>query len=244
LVDAKRSTWNNFGQIHLGIVQPRIENYDHRVVTFEELKAEIKHLKSQSILAVELCKEPESTIDGYLNPDRDYCFFCKVRSVCPAIQKPAIEFFSPIVEEVEPKPTAQSLLQGMDDEKKKRLLVNFKLLEELKKTVQSEFLSRAKAGEKIPGMKVVNSKSPSRVWNDSLSVDARREVLRKEGANPTELVDLSPAQIEKQIGKKKFEALNLVAYKPYGYSVVGIEDKRKEVDLVNVEIEFEVVEEE
>lgn len=244
LVESKLALWSSFHQIHLGIIQPRIENYDHRIVTFEELKKEIKHLKEQSILALELCKEPEEKIDAYLNPDRDYCFFCKVKSVCPAIQKPAIEFFTPIVEEVEPKPTVQSLLQDMDDEKKKRLLVNFKLLEELKKTVQAEFLSRVKAGEKIPGMKVVNTKAPSRVWAESLSVDARRELLRKEGANPTELVDLSPAQVEKQLGKKKFEALNLVAYKSYGYAVVGVEDKRKEVDLVNVEIEFEVVEEE
>jgi hypothetical protein len=240
LVQSKKATWDSFHQIHLGIIQPRCDNFDNRIITWNELKEEIKYLKEKSALALALTKEDEATIDTYLEPSPEACMFCKVKSVCPALQKPAMEFFSPIV--AEEKPTPEVLLQGMTEEQKVRLVLNFKLLEGLKKAIQAELINKIKAGEKIEGIKLVNSKAPSRVWSSQINVDARRELLRKEGANPTELVDISPAQIEKQIGKKRFAELNLVEYKAHGVAVAGLNDKRKEIDCD--EALFDVIDEE
>jgi hypothetical protein len=240
LVKAKKATWESFCMVHLGIIQPRCENYDNRVVKWEELQEEIKYLKEKSAFALALTHEDEATIDRYLEPSPDACIWCKVKSVCPAIQKPAMEFFSPIVEEEKPK--AEVLLQGMTQEQKVRLVLNFRLLENLKKAIQAELIDKIKSGEKIEGVKLVQSKSPTREWSSEITPDARRELLRKEGANPVEIKDLSPAVIEKAIGKKRFAELNLVHYKAYGLAIAGIGDRRKEVDIT--EVGFDVIEDE
>jgi len=237
LVEIGLASIESFGQIHLGILQPRIDNFDHRVVRYSDLIEEIKELKSKTELAFKLIGEPEETVNRYLIPSEDACVFCKVKSVCPAFQAPVKEFFEPIVID----DTSPAL--ALTEEQKVRLVANFKLLKTLYDDIKKEFVKKLIAGETIEGLKLVATKAPQRVWAKDISVDARRALLRKAGANPTEIKDLPLTDIEKQLGTAAFASLNLTEKKEFGYTVAPLNDRRKEIKEIK-NIDFEVIDDE
>ena len=99
------------------------------------------------------------------------------------------------------------------------------------KAVKDRALATLLSGEEIPGYKVVEGRG-SRDWLDELILD---NALRAAGYQPAEYTKtefLSPAQLEKAIGKKKVAELvgDLIQSKPGSPTVAPESDKRKPFD--------------
>lgn len=99
------------------------------------------------------------------------------------------------------------------------------------KAVKDRALAQLLNGEEIPGYKVVEGRG-SRDWLDELILD---NALRSAGYQPAEYTKtefLSPAQLEKAIGKKKVAELvgDLIQSKPGSPTVAPESDKRKPFD--------------
>jgi hypothetical protein len=100
------------------------------------------------------------------------------------------------------------------------------------KAVKERALSALMNGEEIPGYKVVEGRG-SRDWADALDVVS---ALDRAGVSPEDFyttpVLLSPAQLEKSLGKKKVAELvgSMIVSKPGSPTVAPESDKRKPFD--------------
>lgn len=110
------------------------------------------------------------------------------------------------------------------------------------KAVKDRALSALLNGEEIPGYKVVEGRG-SRDWQSAVPVDS---TLRAAGYHPEEYMTkpelLSPAQMEKALGKKKVAELlaTFIVSKPGSPTVAPESDKRKPFDrLAEARKDFE-----
>lgn len=100
------------------------------------------------------------------------------------------------------------------------------------KAVKDRAMSAMLNGEEIPGFKVVEGRS-SRDWSN---VDEVGLILREEGYSPEDIMTspelLSPAKLERSIGKKRMAELvgHLVESKPGNPTVAPASDKRRPFD--------------
>lgn len=109
------------------------------------------------------------------------------------------------------------------------------------KAVRERALAQLLNGEEIPGYKVVEGRG-SRDWESTRALD---ETLAAAGYHPdqyTKVDFLSPAQLEKSIGKKKVAELvgSLIVSTPGAPTVAPVSDKRKPLDrLAEARKDFE-----
>ena len=103
--------------------------------------------------------------------------------------------------------------------------------------VREYALSRALAGKKFAGWKVVEGKS-SRKFTDDMAVAARVEAA---GFDPYEKKMLSLTALEKLLGRKDFKNLlaDLVVRQAGKPALVPESDKRPEMDLASVDFKDE-----
>ena len=110
------------------------------------------------------------------------------------------------------------------------------------KAVKDRALASLLDGEEIPGYKVVEGKQGNRKWIDE---DKVVSVLNEAGYGPDdyyETIVLSPAGMDKSIGKKKVSELlgPLIDRSPGAPTVVPESDKRKPLDrLAEAQKDFE-----
>jgi len=111
--------------------------------------------------------------------------------------------------------------------------------------VQAYALNCMKAGGQIPGFKLVTSRGGNRYWTDDKK--AAKLLLETTLLKREEVIEekvISPAGIEKLIGKKKFDLklLNLIG-KPAGKPVIAPDDDARESCMIEGESEFEALDE-
>ena len=102
------------------------------------------------------------------------------------------------------------------------------------KKVKAQALSDLLDGQEVPGWKVVEGKLGNRKWTDELQVlDALKQAgFKSEEVTETKL--LSPAGMDKAIGKKKVAELldSLIDRSPGAPTIVPASDKRPPLDRV------------
>lgn len=96
------------------------------------------------------------------------------------------------------------------------------------KRVKDQALSAMLSGEQVPGYKVVEGKPGNRKWSDELQVLAALEAAGYSKEDVTETKLLSPAAMDKALGKKKAaELLDGLSSRASGAPVIALEsDKR------------------
>lgn len=102
------------------------------------------------------------------------------------------------------------------------------------KRVKSQALTTLLDGGEIPGYKVVEGKLGNRRWTDELKVAEKLQAEGYQLNDITETVLLSPAAMDKSIGKKKVAELltDLIDRSPGAPTVVPETDKRPPLDRV------------
>ena len=201
-------------KVAIVIDQPRLNSYEMWTCATEELLAWGESIKPKAQAAFMGFGEYHAG---------DWCRFCRANGICKAQaeqQTSAFEDFAGAVG------NPQAILTP---EEISAVLERGKNLAEWFKTVQEKALEMMLNGDKIPGYKVVEGRS-QRAWTDQ---DKALEKLQSSGIERAVIYDSVPktlAQLEKLLGKAKFDELvSEFVFKPQGKPTLALaDDPRKE----------------
>jgi hypothetical protein len=94
-------------------------------------------------------------------------------------------------------------VKALTPQQRSQILLNESMFRAFLKDLHEEALNDAIAGRDVPGMKLVDGRSPPRRWKDEEKAGV---ILRKKLGKAAEIVSLkSPAMIEETVGKTAFE---------------------------------------
>lgn len=222
---------NDFGiaydvaKIEMHIYQPRLNNISTDKLTADELQAWGESIKPTA----EKASKGKGTYKA-----GEWCRFCPHAGKCRQLTKTCTEYVEThslrvAVPVLAPHEVAEVLQMEP--------LVTLWL-----KRVKDQALTSLMNGFEIPGYKVVEGKLGNRKWSDELKV---AEKLQAEGYQLGEITEtklLSPAAMDKSIGKKKVAELldELIDRSPGAPTVVPVTDKRPPLDrLAEAKKDFE-----
>lgn len=207
---------NDFGDIYdiqevgMHIFQPRMNNISTEVLTDGELLAWGKVVKP---IAEKAAKGKGDYCSG------EHCRFCPHAGQCPTLSADCMK----VVNIGDGKAAVPTLAPWMIAD----ILKQESIITGWLKSVKERALSQMLSGEEIPGYKVVEGRS-SREWSNELEVmrALARADYDEDRYLKTEL--LSPAQMEKSIGKKKVAELlsSCITTKPGNPTIAPATDKR------------------
>lgn len=178
-----------FTKVRTTIVQPRLYSVTEETLTREELLAwgeEIKPIAEQAWRG-----------EGEFKPG-DHCRFCNARGICRARMLESIGVFAHGFDspDVIPDEAIPDILRVADT------------AEQWLKDVRDYARAQAIRGVEYPGWKVVRGKRPGRRFKDENEVIlklAHAGFTEEQYCSPKKL--MSPAELEKSIGKTAFDAL-------------------------------------
>ncbi len=212
---------NDFGiaydieTVRLHIYQPRINNISVHELAAEELLQfgeKVKPIAQQAYKG-----------KGEYKPG-EHCTFCQHAGKCRALSKLCTEY----VESHELRVAIPVLApHEVADVLEMEPLIALWL-----RRVKSQALTTLLDGGEIPGWKVVEGKLGDRKWKDELQVLAALEAAKYSKEDITETTLLSPAAMDKAIGKKKVAELldGMIDRAPGSPTVVPVTDKRPVYD--------------
>lgn len=225
-----------FSHIRLAIIQPRVWREDEDPLT--EGKTTIKALREfEKKVKAAIAESKKPGIQPVAAPPEasdNWCRWCPAASFCPAISKMqlsnvdiAFDVENGLDENTMPEVTA------LTAETLPKVLNACDLLEIWIEKVRAHAFQLACNGEKIAGRKLVEKRT-TRYWLPEAEKAAKETF--GDAAFKTEL--LSPAQLEKAIGKEaKSFTSEYADNKSSGYSLVKASDRRQEVTSI---VAFEV----
>lgn len=215
----------DIGEVVMHIYQPRMNNVSTERLTRDELLAWGETVKPIAHLAA--VGEGDACAG-------EHCRFCPHAGVCPTLATTCMRIVNAnggaaVVPTLAPWMVADILkLEPM--------------ISKWLKAVKDRALASLLDGEEIPGYKVVEGKQGNRKWTDEGKVVS---VLKEAGYGPDDYYEtnvLSPAGMDKSIGKKKVSELlgSLIDRSPGAPTVVSESDKRKPLDrLAEAQKDFE-----
>lgn len=223
---------NDFGDIYdvqeigMHIFQPRINNISVEVLRVEDLQAWGEEVKPIAKLAA---KGKGDFCSG------EHCRFCPHAGQCPTLAADCTK----VVNASGGKAAVPTLAPWMIAD----ILKQEPVITAWIRAVKDRALTQMLNGEEIPGYKVVEGRG-SREWGHHLpAVDS---ALHSAGYRPEEYMTqpelLSPAALEKSIGKKRVAELvgTLIVSKPGSPTIAPESDKRKPFDrLAEAKKDFE-----
>ena len=190
---------NDFGwlgdirTITLHIFQPRKDNISTEALTMPQLLEWGESIKP-------------TALDAYagkgLHSAGDHCRFCPHAGACPALASTCLAMCG---EEGVERPIA---VPSLTPQEVADILAQEPMITAWLKAVKDRALASLLEGEEIPGYKVVAGRS-SRGWADELEVAGLLDAAGISRDKYTKTEILSPAQMEKALGKKK--ALELLS---------------------------------
>jgi len=201
-------------KVAIVIAQPRLNSYEMWTCATEELLAWGESIKPKAQAAFMGFGEYHAG---------DWCRFCRANGICKAQAEQQTSAFDDFAGAVG---NPQAILTP---EEISAVLERGKNLAEWFKTVQEKALEMMLNGDKIPGYKVVEGRS-QRAWTDQ---DKALEKLQSSGIERAVIYDSVPktlAQLEKLLGKAKFDELvSEFVFKPQGKPTLALaDDPRKE----------------
>ena len=212
-------------EIVMHIFQPRLNNVSPERLSVEELLVwgeDVRPVAAQAAAG-----------RGEMSAG-EHCRFCPHAGSCPTLAASCAK----LVNLHEGKAAIPSLAPWMVAD----ILKAEPMISGWLKAVKDRALATMLNGEEIPGYKVVEGRG-SREWFAEVPVDS---TLRAAGYGPAEYMTapqlLTPAQMEKALGKKKFAELlgSFIVSKPGNPTVAPESDKRKPFDrLAEARKDFE-----
>jgi len=173
-------------------------------------------------------------------PGETQCRWCPAAGVCTVQAEFAIreteQAFKPYTEVETPPPPAPDPL--MDLIGMANLRKAFGFIRDWMNNIDARLLEEAIKGTEIPGLKLVRGRA-NRKWKVSDSQIAA--FLKQHQVEPYEEKLLSPAKVEKEMGKKKSEGVGLANYitTPLGAPTLVDETDKRPAMEVSVEKQFE-----
>jgi hypothetical protein len=211
---------HDFGEIYeietvsLHIFQPRKDN-----ISFEDLCA--GELKAWGEMVVKPAADDAAAGRGEHSAG-DHCRFCPHAGVCPALTASCLAVYN----------GAQFAdVPALAPEQVSAILEKEAQITAWLKAVKERALASLLEGGEIPGFKVVSGRS-TRSWADDLEVVGLLEAAGYTREQITKTETLSPAAMEKALGKKKVAELlsgQILSY-PGAPTVAPISDKRPVFD--------------
>lgn len=202
-------------KVELCIDQPRLGSYERWECLTEELLAWGEEIKPKAQMAFAGFGEFKSG---------PWCRFCRANGQCKAQADQQTSAFDDFADAV-----AKNLTGLLSAEDMAEVLQKGETLVEWFNAVKEAALARLLQGISIPGYKLVEGRS-SRAWSDQ---DKALETLEAKGIDHAVIYDSVPktlAQLEKMLGKPKFEELvGEFVTKPPGKPTLALaSDKRPE----------------
>lgn len=203
--------------VDIGIDQPRISSYDVWLCSAEELLAWGESIKPTAQKAFMGLGEYKAG---------DWCQFCRANGRCKAqaaLQTSAFDDFKDVATGALPDPAI------LTPEALGQVLNQGKTLVEWYNAAKKNALDIILSGTKVPGWKAVEGRS-TRVWSDQ---DKALDKLLESGIERAAIYDSVPkslAQLEKVLGKAKFQELvgDFVLKPPGSPTLADEADSRKE----------------
>lgn len=185
-------------QIVMTIVQPRIGHIDGSVRSQTVPFGDLLSWSNTLIAKAEATIDPNAPLTV-----GDHCRFCPAAPHCPAYAAEALavaqsEFSTDINVPPPPEMLPANVLGEM--------LQKLPILEAWGRAMWGEAQRRLEAGEKVPGLKLVERR-PRRKWLDENKTIEYMDTLGVEEDAMYERTLKSPAQMEKVLGKKSFKAI-------------------------------------
>ena len=209
-------------EIEMVIVQPRAQHEEGNVRRDTMTYADLVAWAGELMAAAERTRDPNAP----RVPGR-WCRFCKAKAICPEkldqARSIAMTEFAPAT----PAPPAPASLpiEVLSD-----VLDHLDILEDWIRDCRAHAKSMLERGEEVPGFKLV-AKRATRKWADE---EAARRSLEREGYVPEEYLEsklLSPAKLEKIIGKQHPVLAQFVIKQSSGFNLAPASDKREAVSL-------------
>lgn len=215
----------------VGIIQPRCSHPDGPIRLVEYSAMDLLEFHDKLLDAAERVRDAENTYpsapgmstaeweEEFLHPNEKACRWCLAAPKCPKVKATATSLatrvFSPLV--------------NYDPAELAHTLDMLPVLEGWVKNVREFAYSEAEAGRPIPGYKLVEKRATRR-WAESIT----DEYLSKQtGLDVTEITEsklLSPAAVEKLLGKGGKTVLEALTVKESsGHTLVHDTDKRDAV---------------
>ena len=202
--------------VRLHIFQPRIDN-----ISVDELSAEALLAWGDDV--VKPIAEKAAKGKGDYKPG-SHCRFCPHAGRCRALAKVCTEYVNTHGLRVKlPVLAPHEVAEALQMEP----LISLWL-----KRLKDQALTSMLNGEQVPGFKVVEGKQGNRKWTDELQALATLEAAGFLREEVTETKLLSPAGMDKAIGKKKAAELlaDLIDRSPGAPTIVPESDKRPAYD--------------
>lgn len=219
--------------VRVTIVQPRAPHPDGRIRSEE---FDVIDLFDWTVDLQEAMKRAKRAVDNHMSEPvmldawasvylaaGDHCLFCKAKATCPALQTKALAeahtYFKPEGGVAQP-PAPQTLTM----EQMVRVLDHADMIQGWLNAVRAYAQDQAEMGVEVAAgdsVYVLTPKRATRKWRDETDVDALCKATGREAGeffNEPKL--MTPAQVEKVVGKKAFAALSdLVVAESSGFNL-------------------------
>ena len=193
-------------EVRMTIIQPKLALRGGTPITTWTVP--VSELLTKISVLVDQARATDNP-DALLIPGDSQCKYCRAKGACSAlagnVMKEVGIMFQPTV--TSPMDIAQQSADKdpttMSDEQLRQIMEAAPLMRQLLDGVEKESLRRLKAGQAVPGLKLVYGKG-SREW--SLSDEEIAEKLQKMGVPKSSIYEtklVSPAKAEKLVWKKR-----------------------------------------
>ena len=193
-------------EVRMTIVQPKLALKGMKPITSHEVSVSDMLANLGTLVGQAAATDRP---DAPLVPGDSQCKFCKAKGSCAALASNVMKevgiMFQPTV--TQPLDVAQQSADKdpstMDDAQLRQIMEAAPLMRQLLDGVEKESLRRLKAGQAIPGLKLVHGRG-SRAW--ALPEEQMAEKLVKMGIPKTAVYEtklVSPAKAEKLVWKKR-----------------------------------------
>ena len=201
-----------FKTVRMTIIQPKLALRGMPAITSHDVSVRDLLANMGTIISQAAATDKP---DAPLVPGESQCKFCRAKGSCNALASNVMKevgiMFQPVVTQTldVAQQSADKDPSTMDDAQIAQIMEAAPLMRQLLEGVEKEALRRLKAGQSIPGLKLVNGKG-SRSWAFAEAEMAEKLVkmgIPKSAIYETKLV--SPAKAEKLTWKKKDEMITL-----------------------------------
>lgn len=212
---------NEYGFIYdietvtIHIVQPRIHNFSEWTITVAELLEWAEWAKSKALEAL--------SDNGVYDPNEKACKFCPAKAACTALFEHTQKVVSAEFEDL----TMLCTTDRLSDDQIKLVLDNADLITSFLGAVKEHVKDKLESGEGFKGYKLVAGRS-----NRKLKPEAENVLSERLGEDAYNKKLKGLGDLEKLIGKKEFNALDLTVKTDGAPTVVPESDKRKAIESV------------
>jgi hypothetical protein len=209
------------------IHQPAIDHYDEYVYSIAEIRAFLDEIRPAAARAWAMY---QGKIPIELTPGPIQCEWCPIRASCSARAKKVLDMFPTGFQENEPE------VPLLSNDEIGAALPQLDEIESWCSDMRKEARTRALAGGKIPGQKLIRGKRGARFWKDAKKAEANLALLVAEEYLYAPRVIVSPTEIEKRLGKADYATVSgLVDQNAGALQLVPENDPHPEYQVTQLE---------